>query len=62
MDPGYGFSNEGLLLDFEQIRKLQKINPNVVSWIMARAEEEQQARHNLDISKLALEEAEQSRL
>ena len=46
MDPGYGFSNEGLLLDLEQIRKLQKINPNVVSWIM-RAQKKNSKRDTI---------------
>src|SRR5882724_7750247 len=58
----YQLSGEHLLSDPEKMRRLQKINPNLVLWIMERSVREQQSRHNLNMSKLALIEGEQTRL
>lgn len=58
----YQVSTERLLSDPDQIRRLQKIDPTLVLWIIERSAREQQARHDFEAGKLALIEAEQKRI
>lgn len=48
------FSDDNLLPAASEIEKLQQIDPNIVEWLKARAEKEQEFRHTAFNSRVKL--------